>query len=198
MPKTKNTKNKKKRAGVLLACFFLVAGLYLLITILAPVIPPAPQSQAQVQKWLNTPPKEQGNRLYIPLISLDVPIVEGTTSAALEKGAWHRKPENGDPEKGGNFVLSGHRFVMSYTPGQTRQLSPFYHIDKLVPGDKIYVDFNNKQYTYQVTRKYTVDRMAIEIENRSTEPRLTLYSCDLQGEAAGRDVIEAAPIVTSS
>lgn len=173
----------------------LAAGTYLLITILAPSVPPAPAPKAEVQAYLNSPPKQQGNRLYIPAINVDVAIVEGKTPAALNEGAWHRRPENGDPEKGGNFVLSAHRFKLGFTPQHTKARSPFYHIDKLRPGDALYVDFNQKRYTYNVTRKYKVSRTAVEIEGPSSEPKMTLYSCDLRGEAAGREVIEAKPVL---
>lgn len=131
--------------------------------------------------------------MYIPAISVDVAINEGT-AAVLQKGAWHRKPENGNPERGGNFILSAHRFELGFTPQHTRAKSPFYHIDKLQAGDKIFVDYNQKRYVYEVTRKYKVDRNAVQIEAPSAEPKMTIYSCDLRGEAAGREVIEARPL----
>lgn len=106
---------------------------------------------------------------------MDEAIVEGDAEAVLEKGAWHRRPENGNPEKGGNFVLSAHRFQMGFTPGQTNTKSPFYHIDKLKEGDEIHVDYNYKRYAYVITRKYQVDRYAISIEDPSKETKMTLF-----------------------
>lgn len=170
----------------------LLAGVYLLIITLAPAVPPPSQPES-MYAGTTEQPIETNNRLYIPEISADVAINEGT-AAALEKGAWHRKPENGNPEVGGNFVLSAHRFELGLTPQQTRAKSPFYHINKLQAGDKIFVDYNQERYTYEVVKKYKVDRNAVQIEAPSTEPKLTLYSCDLRGEAAGREVIEAKPI----
>lgn len=182
----------KKRIWLLVPILLLVAGTYLLITALAPVLP-TPSTPEHIYSDKKQQPVEiKENRLYIPTISVDVAINEGT-AVVLEKGAWHRRPENGNPEKGGNFVLSAHRFEIGFTPQQTRAKSPFYHIDKLQAGDKIFIDYNQKRYAYEVTKKYKVDRNAVQIEAPSAEPKMTLYSCDLRGEAAGREVIEAKP-----
>lgn len=188
-----NTKTKK-RLWLVLPIALFAAGVYLLITILAPAIPPDTGSETALRKQLDDSRKApEEDRLYIPAIGVDVAIAKGDTEAVLEKGAWHRRPESGDPERGGNFVLSAHRFEMGITPQQTRAKSPFYHIDKLQKGDEIIVDYNKKRYTYEITRKYYVDRVAIEIEDPSQDAKMTLYSCDLKGEAAGREVVEALP-----
>ncbi len=152
-------------------------------------------SDATVQKLVKQKPGDDGDRLYIPQINVDVAITEGDESA-LEKGAWHRQPDNGNPEKGGNFVLSGHRFQLGLTPANTRAKSPFYHVDKLQHGDEFFVDWKGKRYAYTVSKKYDVSRDATEIEAKSEQPKLTLYSCDLRGEKAGRSVVEAAPTGT--
>lgn len=191
---TGKLKKNKRQIWLLVAVLLLIAGTYLLITALAPAVPPQRQPESI---YTNTTGQSieiiKENRLYIPAISVDVAINEGT-AAVLEKGAWHRKPENGNPEKGGNFVVSAHRFELGLTPQQTQTESPFYHIDRLQTGDRLFVDYNQKRYTYEVTKKYKVDRNAIQIEAPSAEPKMTLYSCDLRGEAAGREVIEARQI----
>ena len=129
------------------------------------------------------------NRLYIPAIDVNVPF--GPSEDDLLDGAWWRKSANGNPQDGGNFVLAAHRFELGVTPRQTQQKSPFYHIAKLKTGDTIVVDYNNERYMYTITKKYSVAPTAVEIENRTTEPRLTLYSCTLGGSSDGRDVIIA-------
>jgi len=107
-----------------------------------------------------------------------------------------RVPENGDPLSGGNFVLAAHRFHLGYTPQQTRAQSPFYHIDALDNGDQVYVDYNGVRYAYEVTKRYSVAETDVQIEAPSREAKLTLYSCDLRGPAAGREVVEAKPVGT--
>lgn len=179
-----------RKVWVVLSCLAFATGIYLFLVAFAPIYIPTEQPRAIEQKLQDTPEIKE-NRLYIPAIGVDEAVVEGDTEAVLEKGAWHRRPENGNPEKGGNFVLSAHRFQMGFTPGQTNAKSPFYHIDKLKEGDEILVDYNHKRYSYVVTRKYQVDRYAISIEGPSVEAKMTLYSCDLRGEQAGREVIEA-------
>ena len=179
-----------RRTWVVVSCSVLMTGIYLFIVALAPVYIPSVQPQVVEQK-LKSAPEIKENRLYIPAINVDVAVVEGDSEMILEKGAWHRHPQNGNPEKGGNFVLSAHRFQMGLTPQQTNAKSPFYHIDKLKDGDTIQVDYNKKRYTYEIFRKYQVDRYAIHIEDPSSDAKMTLYSCDLRGEQAGREVIEA-------
>lgn len=192
------TKKAGRKIWLVLPILGLVGGLYVLVSALAPAVstPFDPPQDATAQKLTHTKPSLDENRLYIPKINVDLAIVTGETDAALELGVWHRKPENGDPQKGGNFVLSAHRFNLGFTPAQTRAKSPFYHIDKLSPDDKIYVDYEGTRYEYTVTKRYKVERTALEIEQPSEEPRLTLYSCDLRGEKAGREVVEAQPTGT--
>lgn len=133
------------------------------------------------------------DKLVIPKIDVRVPYFEGDQHS-LERGAWHRYPERGNPEIGGNFILSAHRFNLGITPMGTKAKSPFYKIDKLKVGDDIYVTFHSKEYHYKVDRMYDVSRSATEIEAPSSEPKLTLYSCSLMGEKNGRVVVEAKPI----
>jgi len=172
----------------------LCGGLYILWLAFAPALPNIGWSE-NVQTTVNgTQPGTRGDRLYIPQIGVDVAIVEGSDISVLDKGAWHRQPQNGDPVAGGNFVLSAHRFSMGWTPQQTRAKSPFYHIDQLKVGDQFFVDFKGARYVYAVSRLYSVPQTAVQIEGASAEPKLTLYSCDLRGAAAGRYVVEAKPL----
>lgn len=182
---------------IVIALLAVIMGLYLLLIAVAPGIgSPLLTGIATdaTAKKLEQKPGEHGDRLYLPQINVDVAIVGGDDESALEKGAWHRNAEQGDPVKGGNFILSAHRFVMSFTPQGTAIKSPFYSIDKLVVGDRIAVDFKGKRYGYEIAKKYSVAPTAVEIEAPSQIAKLTLYSCTLQGSSDGRDVIEARPL----
>ena len=130
------------------------------------------------------------NRLYIPKLKLNLTYKSGD-QRVLRDNAWHRYPERGDPEKGGNFILAGHRFELGLTPGETRHRSPFYHIDKLTDGDAIYVDFNGRRYKYVITDRLRVKPSQVAIEAPSEAPKMTLYTCTLRGTADGREVIIA-------
>jgi sortase A len=180
----------------IIAVVLFAGGVYMLITIFAPTLPVlSGKNPEETAKRLESKAGTYGNHLYIPKINVDVDIISGGDASALEHGAWHRKPENGDPVKGGNFVLSAHRFVMDYTPQGTAKKSPFYNIDKLAIGDSIFVDYQDKRYEYKITEKYGVKPDNVEVESPTNKPQLTLYSCTLQGSSDGRDVIEAEPVV---
>ncbi len=178
---------------IIFALALISIGAYLIFTAFSPLfntsIVAGRDTDATLKK-LGRPVGSNGDRLYIPQINVDVAIATGD-SRALQKGAWHRKPENGDPEKGGNFILSAHRFVMDITPQGTVEKSPFYNIDRLAINDRLVVDYKGKRYEYEIRRKYAVPPTATAIEGKSDTPKMTLYSCTLQGSADGRDVIEA-------
>ncbi len=187
----------KKKGGramsmvlLVLSLVMLAGGLYLLLLVLTPNIPPLYPVESIDVKKLDEP---KGDRVVIPKIGVDVGIKTGGAEA-LDDGAWHRFPERGDPEKGGNFILSAHRFEIGFTPSETRRKSPFYHVEKLSVGDQIVVDFNGKRYGYEVIEKYQVKPDRVEIEAPSDEAKLTLYTCTLKGESDGREVIIAKPL----
>lgn len=176
----------------------IIGGIYMLANTLAPNLPSdvTGESALVTQTLTKHQPSLKEDRLYVPKLGVDVAIVTGVTDKTLEGGAWHRQPQNGDPTTGGNFVLAAHRFNLGLTPQQTRAKSPFYNIDKLVDDDDVYVDFHGVRYAYKVTHRYKVNSEDIAIENRSDAPKMTLYSCDLRGPKAGREVVEAHPVGT--
>ncbi|HEX6461833.1 MAG TPA: sortase [Candidatus Saccharimonadales bacterium] len=193
---------EKKRQGWkplvwLVPALLLMGGGYILLTALSPSLINVPLLESgnteATEERLKAKPGSYGDRLFIPQIGVDVAVLIGDQSV-LEKGAWHRQPENGDPITGGNFVLSAHRFEMGLTPQQTRAKSPFYNISKLEVGDQLFVDYKGERYGYEVNKKYAVKPNQVEIEAPSDEPKMTLYSCTLEGSADGRDVLEAKPL----
>lgn len=181
-------KRKGSVISLIVAAGLFASGLYLLLLTVAPTLTVPGFTTPQV-----TATENNTNRIVIEKIGVDIPFHTGGPEA-LEKGAWHRFPERGDPEKGGNFILSAHRFQLGVTPQQTRAKSPFYNLDKLEKGDKITIKYNNLTYTYEVEEKYDVERTAVEIEAPSDAHKLTLYSCSLKGEKDGRIVLEAKQI----
>lgn len=185
----KNAKKRSRYFFVGVAALLFTSGVYLLWLILAqPVyMPSAPKD------WNEPVPQTariNDNRLYIPKLKLNLPYKSGDESV-LDGSAWHRYPERGDPEKGGNFILAGHRLELGPTPGETSRRSPFYHIDNLIVGDEIYVDFNGIRYKYEVAERLRVQPSQVEIEAPSQQSKMTLYTCTLRGTADGREVIIA-------
>ena len=177
--------------SIFLATLFCSASFYFLLTVAAPhidvLMPPS--------DW-NEPVKHEAkakltaNRIYLPKLKLNLPYKAGDASV-LNNNIWHRLPERGDPKKGGNFILAGHRFELGFSPGETRYKSPFYRLDQIVVGDKIYVDFAGERYEYHVSRRFVVGPNETTIENPSKTAKMTLYSCTFGGTWDGRDVVEA-------
>ena len=165
---TKKSRKSKSLLTAIIALSMILAGAYMLFTILTPLF----QSQFidttnnSTTKRLAQTQTITENRLYIPKIDINLPYLAGPASV-MEHGAWWRKPENGNPKDGGNFVLSAHRFIMGMTPQQTLRKSPFYNINRLDIGDKIIVDYNGKRYEYLISEKHSVKPEAVEIEQRT-------------------------------
>ena len=187
------TKRRKNYILPIIAVIMIASGIYLLVLISTPLIMSQtinPKNNSTSQLISKTKDKITENRLYIPKIDINLPYASGGAET-MEHGAWWRKPENGNPKDGGNFVLSAHRFIMGLTPRQTLRKSPFYNIDKLAVGDEMVVDYNGARYIYAISEKRSVKPEAIEIEQRTDQPQLTLYSCTLGGANDGRDVLIA-------
>ncbi len=190
---TRQSKNWKVRLPSIIATIMIIGGLYTLAITITPFILSQTIDQknnSTTQLISKTENKITENRLYIPKIDINLPYASGGAET-MEHGAWWRKPENGSPKDGGNFVLSAHRFIMGLTPRQTLRKSPFYNIDKLAVGDEIVIDYNGARYIYAISEKRSVKPEAIEIEQRTDQPQLTLYSCTLGGANDGRDVLIA-------
>lgn len=191
---TRRLRQQKQLVIILAAAALMGGGAYTLLLTAAPTFQHFPFTQA---RW-NTPVvfssgELTGDRLYIPRIKLNILYKSGDASV-LNDAAWHRHPERGNPQDGGNFIIAAHRFEIGLTPSETRRKSPFYKIDSLQIGDKMYADYQGRRYAYEVSRKYEVKADQTEIENKSDDAKMTLYSCTLQGSADGREVIEAKKI----
>lgn len=193
------SKRRKKNGPILIVGLLLmVGGLHMLYNALSPMLPNfGGDPMATVVKLKSSSAKVQENRLYMPQINVDIPVVEvqqgEPESKALDRGAIHRQPQNGNPKDGGNFVLAAHRFTLGLTPSETRAKSPFYHIDEMKVGDDIYVDYDGVRYKYKLSEMREVAPSDVGIEARSNEPQLTIYSCTLAGSNDGRIVLFAKP-----
>lgn len=191
LQKRRGGKFAKLRRGFLLliSICLMVAGSYLTYLLLTPKLPIL-AGKSEIDLNTADDAADTRDRIQIEKINLEVPFFTGGPEE-LDKGSWHRYPDRGDPEQGGNFILSAHRFSMGTTPAETKKRSPFYNLEKLNEGDTMRIFFRGKWYSYTVTKKYNVKPNATEIEAPSETSKLTLYSCSLGGAADGRIVIEA-------
>ncbi len=117
-------------------------------------------------------PVPKDNRLVIPSIGVNMPIFEGPTQKTLDRGGiWHI-PNTSDPIKGGNMVLSGHRW--QYLPPSSTTL---YLLDKVKLGEPIIVYWHGQEYDYSVSDREIVNPNRTDIQNDTLQPRLTIFTC---------------------
>lgn len=205
------TKKKKKIKEFLLTnkIFHTIVVLILLSIIIAPFLP---EITFQARKllglryveeeiFLDTEEEEEerrqskieyisqrieGNHLVIPTIGVSINVVEGNNDSVLFQGAW-RRPNSSTPDKGGNVVITGHRY--HYRPPNNRT---FYNLDKLEIGSKIFLFWDGMEYVYETYEKFIVEPTRIDIENNTEEDILTLYTCHPLWTAERRLVVRAS------
>lgn len=190
----KKQKPKKRVRMILLlvlALVLLALSIYILVLMLLPKI--QKQSPEEVQNTVEQAIKQDKDMVLIPAAGIKAEIAEGDANI-LDKGlVWHRFPERGDPSKGGNTILTGHSFVWGYTPQQIKEQSIFYNLNEVKKGDEVTVVWDKKTYQYTVADIKEVKPNATDIENKTTDPILTIYTCTQGGAADGRVVVIAKP-----
>lgn len=146
----------------------------------------ATASGAQLGELASVP--RDRNILVIPQIGVDAEILEGGNVSVLNRGLW-RRPRTGTPEKGGNTVITGHRFL--YTNGP----NTFYALDKMKIGDRFLIFWNGAEYDYEVEDIRTVTPDRVEIERDTKEDIVTLYTCTPLWTSQNRLVVRAKRVV---
>ncbi len=140
-------------------------------------------------------------RLIIPKINVDVPVLydvgndHASQMAAMEKGVAHFAIPGASSHPGeiGNTVLSGHSSNDLFDGGDYKFI--FAQLDKLVPGDTIYANYNGVRYTYVVTKKEVVKPTQVSALVYATDkPILTLITCTPLGTALNRLLITAEQV----
>ena len=181
---------------VALASLYILAAPYLpklYYLIFKPTINATPYEQAakSAQKSATpaSPTNKPGNRLILPDIGVDTEVIEGSSINVIGKnqGVWHES-RNITPNKDGNIVIAGHRFLYRATNGGW-----FYNLPELKVGAKIYLTWDKTVYGYQIYNTRSVLPSQIDIRNPdpAVARKLTLYTCYPLGSTAKRFVIEA-------
>jgi LPXTG-site transpeptidase (sortase) family protein len=149
-----------------------------------------------VKKEVKTTYTDKQNTLEIPKIAISVPIVFSVSSNKdlimkdLNAGVVYY-PGSVYPGETGQIIILGH----SAPPGwpKIKHDWVFTNIDKLVAGDIIYIDLNNKQYTYKVI-KTTIIKKGAEVPQDDMAINnnvLTLISCWPPGKDYQRITVQA-------
>lgn len=112
------------------------------------------------------------NRVIIPKIGVNAPIVvTDNADYGLSQGAW-LVPNTSTPDKGGNTVITGHRF--KYLPPHNLT---FYLFHKLEAGDLVSIVWKERDYLYRVKETRIVADTEVSILNHTDEPTLTMFTC---------------------
>ena len=112
------------------------------------------------------------NRVIIKKIGVNAPIVESASSEyGLSRGAWH-VPKTSTPDKGGNTVITGHRF--KYLPPNNLT---FYLFHKLEIGDIVSIIWKEEDYFYRIKEIKIVPDTELSVLNPTKNPILTMFTC---------------------
>jgi len=132
-------------------------------------------------------------QLRVPAAGVDDVIVEGARPGDLKKGPGHIAGTV-LPGQSGTFAVSGHRTTYS---------SPFYHLDRLHPGDRISVSTATAVYTYTVTGSTVVPPddtkvLANVAGLHGTQPTIVLTTCTPAYSATSRLAVFGRLTATST
>lgn len=156
----------------------------------------------QVQKPSVTSPSQTTspvitvqNRLVIPKISVDAPIVwnvdPSNINPALQNGVAQYKG-TALPGNFGNVFIFGHSSYYAWAPGNYKTV--FALLGNLNIGDKIYIEYNNTKYNYIVSSMKTVWPTNAQVLNQTTDKELTLMTCVPVGTNLQRLIVVANQI----
>jgi len=126
---------------------------------------PLVQSMAEVP--IPTPGPEQANRIQIPAIGVDAPVVQGDGDEQLKKGVGQNYSST-NPGKSGNVILSAHNDVYGEI---------FRDLDQLETGDEIVIHTNQRAYTYVVMNSQVVEPTYVKVMDQTPDATVTLISC---------------------
>ena len=134
-------------------------------------------------------------RLRIPVIGLEVLVVEGVTEAALRAGAGHY-PGTPLPGERGNVGVAGHRVTYG---------RPFHRLDEVRPGDLVELETPFAVHTYRVPvevdghpNPWVVAPTDVGVVAQDVPGSvLTLTTCHPKGSARERLVLRAELIASA-
>lgn len=113
------------------------------------------------------PSAEQAERIQIPALGLDAPIVVGDGWEQLKKGVG-QNVSSVNPGQTGNLILSAHNDIFGEL---------FRDLDKLNPGDEVIVYTSQRAYVYIINQTQVVEPTRVDLMAQTQEPVVTLISC---------------------
>jgi sortase A len=145
------------------------------------VVSQAPKPRVQPSVRPVAPAKRAAaTTLRIPRLDLKSRIF---AAPGLDRGpAWW--PITGRPGGGDTVAVAGHR---------TTHTRPFYHLERLRLGDRIYVAHGGRTHVYRVTQSRVLSARNLHIGDAVGYERLLITACTPRGSAEFRLVVEARP-----
>lgn len=125
---------------------------------------------------------EQAQRIVIPAIGVDAPVVAGDDGESLKKGAGHRIG-TANPGERGNCVISAHNDIYGEI---------FRSLPELKIGDEIFVHTETQSYRYVVEQSRIIEPTEVSVMAPTSTPVLTLISCYPYGINTHRIVVIGA------
>jgi len=180
-----------------LSTLCIVAGVVVILSAAAWVLYTGRQASevqtAALAAWeagnAEAPPHSQGAAastnpglvLTIPKLNVRRYVPEGATPEHLRRYGVGRITWTSLPAAQGTLGIAGHR---------TTYGAPFFHLERLVAGDTILVDYRGHRFTYRVERQITVtpDR-ADSLQDVTGQSAIALVTCSPPYSAAFRLIV---------
>ncbi len=147
------------------------------------------------------------NRLIVPKLGLNVPIVnppidallnedwaklEEDIQTGLQDGVVHY-PGTARPGQAGNFFLTGHSSYYAWSEGDYK--SVFARLSELSVGDEYWVYYGGDKHRYVVTGSHEVKPSDVHVLDQPTDARVaTLMTCTPIGTTLRRLIVSAQEI----
>jgi LPXTG-site transpeptidase (sortase) family protein len=109
--------------------------------------------------------------------------------APLQSGVGHLFSY---PGNGGTVLVYGHSSSYSWDVSEYTKI--FRQINKLKPGDKVYVAYGGKTHTYEVTYSQVVDAEDMSAYQKNNGEELILYTCWPPDNVTQRYLVHAKPV----
>ena len=198
----KNSKNKSWRrrylppvSGVLV--FLLVFGFFnspLLSSRIAYYLGKRVPAAELDAKTSASPVSPTASQIIINSIGVNAPVIfesqdnENTFLYDLRSGVVHY-PNTAVPGQEGNVAIFGHSSGVWWEIGNYKFV--FTLLDKVKPGDKVFIDYKGTRYIYRITDTETVSPTDVAVLNQTNNHMLTLITCTPVGTSTNRFIVHA-------
>jgi sortase A len=142
-----------------------------------------PLPPGQTGDGRTAPPGTVYGELVIRRISLDMFVVQGTSSEDLKSGPGHYLGTANPWDRTGRVGIAGHR---------TTYLAPFWNLQEVRAGDPIVLRTTRGTFRYSVTRVFVMpEATAGVVLDRTARPTLVLTTCNPRFSASQRLIVTA-------